>query len=193
MRMLSVPLSSLILLAGIFTPARSMQGKDATNENQPQDRIEVIGHFPLANSPVERLLPTQHYRRYYLYAEQADGKVTVMDITDAKAPSVVENVTYPADQKSDTLLALTGTVALVGSATPAQSAEAPQTVRIMNLADASHPKVAREFVGVTAMGHDSQRGLVFLANGDGVWILREHFAEDPAVESSYSAHVLYDH
>lgn len=193
MRTLFVPLSSLILLAGIITPTRSMQGKDATNENQPQDRIEVIGHFPLAHSPVERLLSTQHYSRYYLYAEQADGKVTVMDITDAKAPSLVANVADPAGQKSDTLLALAGTVALVGSATAAQSEEAPQTVRIMNLSDSSHPRVAREFAGVTAMGHDGQRGLVFLANGDGVWILKEHFAEDPAIQSAYAHHVLYDH
>lgn len=134
----------------------------------------------------------QHYSRYYLYAERADGKVTVIDITDAKAPSRVANVAYPANQKSD-LPALTGTVALVGSATPAQSEETPQTVRIMNLSDPSHPKVAREFAGVTAVGRDNQRGLVFLANGDGIWILHEHFAEDPAIESAYAHHVLYDH
>ena len=192
MRLPFVSLSSLILLAGIIAPTRSMQGKDSAIEHQPQDRIEVVGHFPGARSAVERLLSTQHYSRYYLYAERADGSVTVIDITDAKQPSLVANVMYPSNQKPD-LLALTGTVALVGSATPSQSQETPQTIRIMNLADTSHPKVAREFADVTAVGRDNRRGLVFLANGDGIWILREHFALDPAIESAYAQHVLYDH
>jgi hypothetical protein len=71
-------------------------------------------------------------------AEHADGKVTVLDITDARSPLLVANAAYPANEKSDTLLALTGTAALVGTAGLAQSAEAPQAVRIMNFSDPAH-------------------------------------------------------
>jgi hypothetical protein len=69
----------------------------------------------------------------------------------------------------------------------------PQTLTIMDLSDPQHPKVAREFTGVTAIGKDDKRGLVFIANGEGVWILQQHFADDPQVEEEYTRQVLYDH
>jgi hypothetical protein len=191
MRMQLVPLpAALILLAGIATPTRSIEAQDMREGNAPQDRIEVISHFPLAHGPVEQLLATQHYGRHYLYAQRADGRVTVIDITNATAPSRVANVEYPSSQESDNLLALTSTVALVGGSA---GGGGPRDIRIVNLADPAHPTVAREFKGVTAVGRDSQRGLVFLANHDGVWILRQRFAQDPAALSAYANEVLYDH
>jgi hypothetical protein len=50
----------------------------------------------------------------------------------------------------------------------------------------------REFSGVTAIGRDDSRALIFLADGAGVWILQEVPAEDPAVEAAYSNYVLYN-
>ena len=67
----------------------------------------------------------------------------------------------------------------------------PETVQIISFADPAHPTVTREFNGVTAIGRDNQRGLVFLANSDGIWILREHLAEDPTVVQAYTDYVLY--
>ena len=191
MRMSFVPLSALVLLAGITIPSRSMQGKDVNPENQPRDRITVVGHFSLTAGPINRLLPTQHYSRYYLYAEGTDGKVSVIDVTDARSPARVENV-YPQDQQASTLLAVAGTAALVGSPFNAFAGDPPQTVRIMNFSDPGHPRISREFTGVTAVGRDNGRGLVFLANGEGIWILREHFALDPAIVQEYTQQVLYD-
>jgi len=194
MRIRFVPLSALLLVAGIATPTHSLQAKDVTEAKLPQDRIEVKGHFPLANDRVERLLPTQHYSRYYLYAEYAGGKgATVIDITDAATPTLVANVRYAAKGQPGDLLTLAGTAALVAGRAPERSIEFPQSIRIMNFADPAHPKVAHEFTGVTATGRDAQRGLVFLANGDGIWILHERLAEDPALLSAYAHHVLYDH
>ena len=73
------------------------------------------------------------------------------------------------------------------------SASAVQTIRIMDFSDPLHPKVAREFTGVTALSRDDRRGLIFVANPEGVWILHQSFAEDPEVEKAYAHHVLYDH
>jgi hypothetical protein len=185
--------SVLTLFVGLATSTPSI-GASHTTQNAPQDRIEVLGRYSAANGPVKRLLPTQHYSRYYLYAEKDDGTmVTVIDVTNAKAPSLVANVSYPTRERSDDLLAITGTAALVTGPAPAPAKEVPQVVRIMNFADPSHPTVVREFQGVTAVGRDTQRGLIFLANPEGVWILWQHPAEDPAVESAYAKDVLYDH
>jgi hypothetical protein len=56
-----------------------------------------------------------------------------------------------------------------------------------------HPKVAREFAGVTAISRDERRGLIYVANAEGLSILYQSFAEDPEVEKAYAHHVLYDH
>jgi hypothetical protein len=55
----------------------------------------------------------------------------------------------------------------------------------LSFADPAHPKIIRQFSEVTAIGHDSKRGLVFLADPEGMWILRERPAEDPAVVQAY--------
>jgi hypothetical protein len=62
----------------------------------------------------------------------------------------------------------------------------------MDFSDPAHPKVAREFTGVTAMGRDDERGLVFVANQEGIWILQQHFAEDPKVEAEFDRRIQYD-
>jgi hypothetical protein len=61
----------------------------------------------------------------------------------------------------------------------------------MDFSDPKNPKVAREFTGVTATSRDNQRGLIFVANPEGIWILRQHFAEDPDVQRAYEDYVIY--
>jgi hypothetical protein len=51
--------------------------------------------------------------------------------------------------------------------------------------------VAREFAGVTAVSRDDRRGLIFVANPEGIWILQQHLAEDPEVEKAYANYVIY--
>jgi hypothetical protein len=51
--------------------------------------------------------------------------------------------------------------------------------------------VAQEFKGITAISQDARPGLIFLANPDGIWILQQHFAEDPEIEKNYAYKVLY--
>jgi hypothetical protein len=63
----------------------------------------------------------------------------------------------------------------------------------MDFSDPRNPKVAREFTGVTAMSRDDRRGLIFVANADGIWILQQHLALDPEVEKAYANYVLYSH
>lgn len=187
MRMQFVPLFAPILSAGV---AVSLQASNDTVA-QPQDRIAVVGHLPWPGVEVDCLSATLHYSRNYLYAEDTKlGKVTVIDVTDVKAPSVVQ-VARPANAQSSDLLAVTGTAALIGSPALPSAEPAPQSVRIVSFADPGHPQIPREFTGVTTVGSDSGRGLVFLANPEGIWILSKQPAEDPAVAMAYQDHVTY--
>jgi hypothetical protein len=146
----------------------------------PQDQIEVVFHLPLTERTITRLLTTLHYRRDYLYAEHEAGKaVTLIDVTDIEHPSLLADVSY-SDAGTARIVAVTGNAALVASNgnDPSVSA-APQTFRIMSFVDPLHPTVKQEFKGVTAITTDEKRGLFFLANSEGIWILRQTFALSP--------------
>jgi hypothetical protein len=117
--------------------------------------------------------------------------VTLIDTTKANHPAVLAEVAYPTTG-SDSLVVVSGTAALVTSGR-APPPPVPQTIRILDFSDSRNPKVAREFTGVTAINRDDRRGLIFLANADGVWILHQSRADDPEVEKAYAHHVIYDH
>jgi hypothetical protein len=150
-------------------------------QKDPQDQIEVVGHVAVPGDPVTSFVVTQHYSSNYLYAEHQGGKdLTLIDISNTAHPVVLSDVSYPSGGGSANLFAVAGTAALItGSPSSSPAASAPQTIRIMDLSDPQHPSVAREFDGVTAISRDTQRGLIFLANGDGVWILHQSLALDP--------------
>jgi hypothetical protein len=180
---------TLILGLAILLP---LSAKDKKLKAPPQDSIEVVAHIALTTAPVLRLLTTEHYSSHYLYAEHGAGApVTLIDTTKANHPAVLAEVAYPTTG-SDSLVVVSGTAALVTSG-GAPQAVAPQTIRILDFSDPRNPKVAREFTGVTAISRDDGRGLIFLANADGVWILHQSRAENPEVEKAYARHVIYDH
>jgi hypothetical protein len=179
----------------VLSTAGQAKKKVKAAPKDPQDAIEVVGHLPLTDGPIRRFLATQHYSSSYLYAEHDAGKgVTLIDVTKVTQPSVLADVAYHSSGESGSLFAVTGTAALITgeSGAPAPAA-APQTIRLMDFSDPQHPKVAREFTGVTAISRDERRGLIFLANPEGIWILHQSFAEDPEVEKAYAKHILYDH
>jgi hypothetical protein len=195
MRLLSNSLVPVVWLLALSTAVQAKNKKVKTPPKEPQDEIEVVGHIPLTNAPVRRFLTTQHYSSYYLYVEYAAGKsVTLIDVTKATQPFVLADVSYPSNGGSASLFSVAGTAALVteegGAVAPAS---APQTIRIMDFSDALHPKVAGEFAGVTAICRDERRGLIYVANAEGIWVLHQSFAEDPEAEKAYAHHVLYDH
>jgi hypothetical protein len=187
-----VLLCASLLMLSPLAHAKNKKVKAAPKE--PQDEITVVGHIPLTNGPVVRFLTTQHYSSYYLYAEHAGGNnVTLVDVTKVQSPSVLSDVSYPSSGRSDSLFAVTGTAALVagGSAAPAPVADS-QVIRIMDFSDPLHPKVAREFTGVTAISRDERRGLIFVANPDGIWVLLQRLAEDPQIQIDYAHYVMYN-
>ena len=189
-------LAFIILLAGttILVPfANAKNKKTKTPPATPKDEIEVVGHIPPADGPVKRFLTTQHYSSYYLYAEHEAGSVTLIDVTKTSSPAVLADVAYAPNNASGSLTVVAGTAALVTSEPANIAPAAPQTVRIMDFSDPRNPQIAREFSGVTALSRDDSRGLIFVANADGIWILKQHLAEDPEVEKAYANYILYSH
>ena len=182
-------LGCLILLSSV-TPA-ALAAKTRHKAPPRQDRIEVVSRLPLNGAAIARFLVTQHYRRDYLYAEASDGKtVTLIDVSDVSRPAILAEATPSLGGAS--VVTAAGTAVLMtdsGSSTP--QAKTSQTFRIMSFADPAHPVVSREFPNVTAIGHDDERGLIFLADPQGIWILHETLAMDPAFEKEWE-HMMLD-
>ena len=198
MRVSWYQLSSVVLLAGLAIIVPVVNARNKTPKvppSAPRDEIQVAGHISLTDGPVTRFLTTQHYSSYYLYAEHDGTKsVTLIDVTRTSQPSVLADVAYAPSGGAASLTMVAGTAALVTTEqAPSTSIPVPQTIRIMDFSDRRHPKVTREFNGVTAMSRDDRRGLIFFANNEGIWILEQHFAEDPEVEKAYANYVLYSH
>jgi hypothetical protein len=188
--------STFVVVALVSSPAI---GAGSTSQGKPaQDQIEVVGHLALSagdGGPVTRFLTTQHYGRSYLYVERAGtNAVMLVDVTKTNQPSIVENASYGSARAAggarESLVSVAGTAALVTQES-SRAISTPEPVRIMDFADPEHPKVVREFIGVTAIARDDRRGLIFLANGDGIWILRRNLAEDPAMAKAYDDYVNY--
>jgi hypothetical protein len=180
---------AIAAICAALIPAAS--AKDKKTKESPKDEIEVVGHVALTDGPVRRFLLTEHYSRSYLYAERGAGQsVTLIDVTRAAQPSVVADLAN-ASGDSGNLTMVSGTAALVSSNAVASTQAPSQTIRIMDFSDPKNPKVAREFAGVTAVTRDEHRGLVFIANGEGVWILQQHLATDPEVMKAYDYYLRY--
>jgi len=186
---------SVLLLVGLmtFVPFSSARNKKAKAvPSAAKDQIEVAAHLPMTGGPVRRFLTTEHYSSSYLYAEHDGGKLTLIDVTKADRPAVLADAAYAPADASGSLAAVAGTAALVSSEPAGSSSTStPQTLKIMDFSDPQNPKVAREFTGVTAMTRDAGRGLIFVANVEGIWILRQHLATDPDVEKAYANYVIY--
>ena len=177
-----------LLLLGTAT-LLPLSAKDKKAKADPKDAIQVVGHILLTGAPVKQFFTTRHYSNIYLYAEHEAGRnVTLIDVSKAAQPKVLAEVAYGGSREGLSLVA--GTAALVSSESQAAPAD-PQSVKIMDFSDPANPKVAREFTGVTAMTRDDGRGLIFLANADGIWILQQCLAEDPQVEKAYADQVVY--
>lgn len=192
MRGFCFKVTSLAAAIVLLCPFAQAQKKKKPAPPDPQDSIEVVGHIAETKGSVTSFVTTQHYSSYYLYVEHEGGKnVTLIDITKADKPVVLSDVTYPS-QGASSIFAVAGTAALVtDQQSKAVGPPAGQTIRIMDFSDPQHPKVAKQFDGVTSMSRDDRRGLIFVANADGVWILHQKLAEDPAVEKAYADYVNY--
>ena len=178
-----------LIFALVMLPL-GMPAKDKHPKQPAQDQIEVVAHIPVTGGNIARFLTTQHYRRNYLYAEYESGKIALVDVTNTSRPALLAEMSDPAGSP-DALIDATGNAALVATSDHQANAPTAQTFRILCFADPLHPKVEQEFKGVTATARDDKRGLIFLANSEGIWVLQQRFAPDPEAEKEWE-HMMLD-
>ena len=178
----------LLLLPAMILARAVRQHKEAV----PADNIVVIGHIPLPNAAITSLKTSEHRKRQFLQLQDTKHRTFMLvDVTDASHPTVVKQLQLPAEPAEATLAALAGDVALV---TDTQTPELHiSSAALVDFADPAHPATVRKFNNVSALRTDEGRGLIYLVDKDGLWILQEKSASEKEIEAEYDRYVLYSH
>jgi hypothetical protein len=183
------PLFALLAVATLFATPGNANDKKVERQNVEPNEVEVLGKIPLTNGPITGFLAMQHYLGLYLYAEHEGGRLTLIDVTDAREPVVLADVAAGGGANTRTPPTVAGTAVHIRN--EVGNAQGPQTIRIMDFSDPRNPKVAWEFPNITAMSKDTGRGLIFLADHQNIWVLHQRFGQDPLEQQAYHDYVLY--
>ena len=166
----------LIILAAMIMAAPCTVADTKSKPTEVPAR--VIAHLELREAAGSQMLLQAKGDKRYLYVQKASKQgFTVIDVTKPEFPSFVTRAAGSND-------ATTGQLEMLGP--DAGLAEVPdktskgvirstdnptETVKVLDLSDPAHPKVLRTFTGVTSILPDGGRGLIFLTNNEGLWIL----------------------
>jgi hypothetical protein len=150
----------------------------SANNKPTEVPAKVIAHLPLQESPGNEMLLQNKGDKQYLYVQKASKQgFTVVDVTRPGLPSLVKASAASNDATAGKLEMAGPDVALAevpdkSSKGIIRSTDYPtETVKILDLSDPAHPKVLQTFTGVTSILQDPSRGLIYLANNEGLWIL----------------------
>lgn len=179
--------SALIFLV-ICTMAPRARAKEKPVEQQP---AAVIAHVPVSGSSVSQMFLRRDKGKHYLYVQQTAKEVyMVVDVTKPDHPMVLDRVPPLAEPRSEKVqmvgdgLALAETPESSGSGTPRHElapakpplpsgqARPTESVRVLDLSDPKNPRTLQTFEGVTSILAEDGRGLIYIANGQGLWILQ---------------------
>jgi hypothetical protein len=182
---------ALLVLSTLIAPNALAKPKS----EPPTEKASVIAHLPLPGTPVSQLLLRQQGSKEYLYIQQtAKEGFTIVDVTKPEHPIVAKNVTLTDKAGNEKLemvgngLALAetpdsssagGTVHELSPAKPqagSGAAAAPRTesIRVLDLSDPKNPRTLQTFDGVTKVLAEDDRNLIYITNGEGLWILQHN-------------------
>jgi hypothetical protein len=152
----------------------------ANNHPKPSEvPAKVIAHLPLKDAPGGEMLLQNEGDHQYLYVQKSNKQgFMVVDVTKPSIPGLVAASASANDATAGKLEMVGPDVGLAevpdkNTEGVIHSADNPtEMVKLLDLSDPVHPKVIQTFKGVTSMLQDPRRGLIYLANDDGLWILR---------------------
>lgn len=154
----------------------------AANSDPLSDSIIVRSRLSLPGGAVTHMFLEETGGRDFLYIEQAQQPgYTVVDVTDDRHPRVLKEVALPRHLAGETLKMVGAGLGVAARPDTPESANRPaieevpsqpaQFVRLLDLSDASHTRTLKTFDGVTSIVLDDRHKMIYLTNGDGLWIL----------------------
>lgn len=186
---LFIPTLVILLMAVPSAPARTPSGS-------PQESVKVVGHLPLDGMHVNQMFVQQRASKFYLYLHRPmKDAFALVDVTHPEKPVLLSRDALKEKPQSQLQPPASGSV-LALSVTPEESASraAPaslqlptETVQLVDMSNPKSPKSVKTFKGVTSEYPDDARKLVYLVNGEGLWIIRHRMARPLPLCSSEDA------
>ena len=157
-----------IALAGPVVNAKPRPNK---GEDKPAN---VVAHVQLSGGPVTRmLLVKKEGKEYLLVGLNSTAGVAVFDVSNPDRPRAMDTNSSATGAPSAEVKVIADTLTLFGSSDAGTSS-------------AANSKDLRSFSGVTASIKDKARGLVYVTNGDGLWIVKsKQRVEEEAIVDNY--------
>ncbi|MFZ3263749.1 MAG: hypothetical protein WA172_07100 [Terriglobales bacterium] len=138
----------------------------------------VIGHLALPQATGNQMLLQKDDGKSYLYVQQASKQgFMIVDVTKPEFPFLLKRTAALNKATAGNLQMVSPDVAIAEAperkpGTLTSSAHPTETVRLLDLSDPRNPKTLQEFNGVTSLLPDGNHGLIYLANNEGLWVLR---------------------
>jgi len=131
------------------------------NANKMADKpANVAAHVQLSGGPVTRiLLVKKNGKEYLLLGLDSSTNVAILDVSEPGQPRTIETVPGAAGAPSAEVKVVADTLTLFGKSDG-------------ETGSSSNLKEIRSLSDVTAFVKDKARGLIYVTNGDGLWIVK---------------------
>jgi hypothetical protein len=179
--------AAVLLVIGIFG-APSMFAKPKEKKTAVS-HLSVIAHVQLDGGAATHMVLMKKNGKEYLYLGLASSSsVCVFDVTTPAAPHKLERFAGVAGAEAANFQLVGDTLAVSspsGEATSGSPDAARRSVTILNLTDPTNPQSIQTFVGVTSVVGDDARGLIYLSNDEGLWIVQAKQPRKTETEDKY--------
>ena len=166
------------ILLSLLVGARSAVAQ--TSSGSPQEHVKVVANLPLDGMHVNQMFMQQRDSKFYLYLHRPLKEAfALVDVTNPDKPALLTRDALKEPPGSQVLPPAGGSVlALTVTPEGGPAHAAPTAVQLptetVQFVDTSNPKSAKTvktFKGVTTLYTDDARKLVYLVNGEGLWIV----------------------
>jgi hypothetical protein len=160
--------------------------------------VDEVAHLPLDGMHVNQMFVERlDNNKVYLYLQRPTKEAfAVVDVTNPDKPVLLSRDALQETAGSQVQPPAAGSalaIAFIPERSPASLSLATEplpteTVQFLDMSDPKNVKSVRTITGVTSVYADDARKLVYLVNGDGLWIVR-HFMP-PSVHQCGSGDAL---
>jgi len=162
----------LALVSIFFTAAPRAKAKRREGNSSPGPGV-VLAHLQIPGASASQLVLNLQGAKQYLYLEQGSEGFAVVDVTQPSQPSVVKRRALANEASTRELHMIGPRLALADAQNDATSEPVHgSTLLLLDLSDPASPRNIQTFTGVTSILSDGARGLTYIADRDGLWILK---------------------
>jgi hypothetical protein len=138
--------------------------------------LGVIAHLQLDGGTATRMFLMEKNGKDYLYVGGGSASgVCILDVTKPASPRKLEKFAGAGGAQAADFQLVGDTLAVTSGTREASASSSDVTgrsVTIVNTTDPANPQPIQTFSGVTSVVADNARGLIYLSNGDGLWVVQ---------------------